>query len=187
MIVDCSEDEHFIAYGTSHQPATTSTTTTSSSTISGQYVMSLSSSLPSLYHHRSCDPITVLNDDQDEDVINSSDHVMSGDSGDATTTQCNSGIKRKRRKLIHSNCLVSNWQPAPITVEGEAHDAGGSCDPLVINKQGSTNASTVPIKDTICYQLQWKIIITQSAHMILLLPQRGLHHAVQEIHVIRLA
>lgn len=165
VIVDCREDEQFIAYGSSksdhqqHQPSCTTSVSKCSST--PQYIMSVSSSLPAVTstsldhsHHptnkKSCDPITVLSDDQDEDLHmltpsghvmsgdNSSDHVMSGDSSDSTTTQRNSSIKRKRRKLLHSKCLVSNWQPAPINVEGEQ----SSSEHAVITKSKQHSTST---------------------------------------------
>ena len=131
VVVDCKQDELFIAYG--GQPTTT---TTNSST---QYVVNVSSSLPAVHHRhsdgscdpvhhisdRQCDPITVLSDEEmdvhssSDHVMsgeNSSDHVMSGDSGDRTTQR----LKRKRRKLISSNKdLVAHWQPKPISVEGD--------------------------------------------------------------------
>ena len=156
VIVDCREDEQFVAYGSSksdhqqHQPCCT--TSVSKCTSTPQYIMSVSSSLPAVTsislddsHHptnkKSCDPITVISDDQDEDLhmLTPSGHVMSGDSSDPTTTQRNSSIKRKRRKLLHSKCLVSNWQPAPINVEGEQSSSEHAV--ITTSKQHSTTTS----------------------------------------------
>lgn len=67
---------------------------------------------------QSCDPITVLNDDQDEDIVvpnHSSDHVMSG--SDPDTRPDNRSIKGKKRKLLDS---FYNWQPTPVNVQGVA-------------------------------------------------------------------
>ena len=175
VVVDCGEDEQFIAYGSSkcdhhQQPSSTASK-------SAQYIMSVSSSLPAVTgnhpHHtsdRSCDPITVPSEDQEEDmdVPNSSDHVMSGDtssdhvmssdSGDPTTTQCNSSVKRKRRKLLNSKCLVSNWQPSPISVEGESsgglavitrskQNSTSTSSPITINSASTHNASPITVED----------------------------------------
>ena len=115
MVVDCRDDEQFVAYGNTGQPTTMSKS-------SAQYVMSVSSSLPAVtsqdrhpsdgscdpiavhhtsesscdsitVHHtseRSCDPITVLSDEE-MDVHSSSDHVMSGENSSDRVMSGDSG------------------------------------------------------------------------------------------------
>ena len=136
VVVDCRDDEQFIAYGKSDQQPVNKS--------HSQYIMSVSSSLPpatnrhrtrsldaKAVHHGSgsCDPITVLSDEE-MDVQNSSDHVISGDnssdhvtSGDnssdhvtSTTIQRSSSVRRKRRKLLTLN-KVSDWHPSAIGVD----------------------------------------------------------------------
>ena len=121
VVVDCKEDEQYIAYGKGdHQQQAHSTSRSTKS------VVGVSSSLPAIdcpghNNERSCDPITIIDRENIPNSLdramsgdNSSDHVTSGDSSDPTTI---SSIKRKRRKLISSKGSVSNWQPTPIDIE----------------------------------------------------------------------
>ena len=167
VVVDCRDDEQFIAYGKSDQQPVSKS--------HGQYIMSVSSSLPpATSHHRtrshdakavrhssgSYDPITVLSDEE-MDVQNLSDHVMSGDnssdhvtSGDnssdhvtSTTIQRNSSIKRKRRKLLTSH-KVSDWHPSAIGMDTSDRTTSASTS----NNSSTINAASARTESPITVQ-----------------------------------
>jgi len=123
VMVDCHHkcnDEKFVLFGRGNKTSTNTRT-------SGGYVMSLSSTLPDPItlsdHEDNLDPITssphhvTLSEDYvttlGDHVTSSRDHVSTSDDCEIIVSHSEKNTRRKKRKLLNTPPVVSNWQPVP--------------------------------------------------------------------------